>query len=140
MTEFQIPSPSSRQFHPPLKTSSLPEKRREFSHLSTHRTDERDSTISPTFTNSGYGSNLVAEVDRQTKLPDRWQAEIRDRGNGRRPNSSSILTEVPRALINSSVRSKEWVADKVCAESECSRVDFMMMSDGPQCMNDIISF
>jgi len=92
-------------------------------------TRERDSTISQTFTNSGYGPNLMADDDLQTKLPGRWQADFRDNaGSGRPPNSSSILTKVPRAPINYSVRSKEWAADKDCAESdfESSRVDFIM--------------
>lgn len=138
MTDFQIPSRSSRQFHPPLKMSSLPEKRKESSRLSAQEMgmDKRDSTISPTFTNSGYGPNLTGEDDEQTKLPDRWQAGFRVKAEDRRPpNSSSILTEVPRAPINHSVRSKEWAADKNCAESdfESSRVDFMMMRDGPHC-------
>lgn len=128
MTEFQI---CSRQFHPPLTMSPLPEERTETAHLSTQEngTDERDPTTSLPFTNSGYG-NPMGEDDQQTELPDRWQADFRHKaGNERPPNSSSVLAEVPRVTINYSVGSKEW------AESgfESSRVDFMMMSDGPQC-------
>lgn len=146
MTEFQIPSRSFRQkSHLPLKTSPIPEESRESSHLSAQEMeiDERDSTISLAFTNPGYGPNLMGEDDRQTELPNRWQAEIRDKAGDRRPpNSSCILTEVPRALIEFSVRNKEWAVDKDRAESdfECSRVGFMMMSDGPHCMNGIIYF
>ena len=90
----------------------------------------------PTFTNSGDDSNLMEEDDRQTELPDRWQTDFRNKaGDARPPNSSSILTEVPRAPINYSVRSKEWAVDKDCTESdfESSRVDIMVMSDGPHC-------
>jgi hypothetical protein len=130
MIEFQIPSRSSRQLHPPLTMSPLPVERTESSHLSAQEigTDERDSTISLTFTNSGYGPNPMGEDYRQTEVPDRWQADFRQAGNGRPPNSSSILAEVPRATINYSVGSKEWAE----SDFESSRVDFMM-SDGPQC-------
>ena len=99
-------------------------------------TDERDSNMSPTFINSGYGSNLMGEDDRRTELPDHWQAGFRDEtADGRPPNSNSILTEVPRAPINYSVRNKEWAADKDCVESdfESSRADFTMMNDGIHC-------
>ena len=140
MSEFQIPSrPSRRKVHPPLKTSPLPEERRGPSHLSAQEmgADGHYSTISLTFINSGYGPNLMGEDDWQTELPDCWQAEIRGQAGDRRPpNSSSIVTEIPGAPINYSVRSNEMAAVKVCAESdfESSRVDFMM-NDGPHCMN-----
>ena len=136
MREFHTPFRSSR--HPPLKTSPLTEERKEFSHLSALEmgTYECDSTISPTFTNSGHGANLMGEDGRRTELPDSWQAGFGDKvGEGRPPISNSILAEVPSAPINYSMPSKEWAADKNCAESDSgsSRVDFMMMSDGPNC-------
>ena len=134
MTEFQNPSHSSRQFHPPLKSSPLRGERRESSRLPAQETgtDERDSTISPTFSNSGCGPNLKGEDDRRTELTDRWPADFRDKAGDARPSdSSSILTEVPRASINYPVRSKEWTADKE-SDAESSRVDFMMI-DGPHC-------
>jgi hypothetical protein len=110
--------------------SPLPEEPTE--HLSAQEigTDEHDSTISLTFTNSGYGPNPMGENVRQTELPDRWRADFRHKaGDGRPLNSSSILAEVPRATINHSVGSKEWAE----SDFESSRVDFMMMNDGPQC-------
>jgi hypothetical protein len=131
MTEFQIPSRSFRQFHPPLKTSPLREEHREFSRLSVQGigTDKPDQAIYPAFTNSGYGLNLMSENDRQTELPG---AEFFDKARDARPlNSSSILTEVSRTPINYSVRSEEWAA---YAESdvESSKVD-CMISDGRYC-------
>ena len=95
MTEFQIPSRSSRQFHPLfLKTSPLREERRECSRLSTQGmgTVEHDSITSPTFTDSGCVPNLMDEDNRLTELPDRWSVDFRDKaGDARPPNSSSIL-------------------------------------------------